>query len=45
MGLTRSQRENVTMGFYEAGHMMYVHTPSRKRMASDLRSFVKSASR
>ena len=45
MGITRSQRENVSMGFYEAGHMMYVHTPSRAKLADDVRQFVKGAGR
>jgi len=44
MGLTRSQRENVTMAYYEAGHMMYVHAPSRAKLADDMRRFVRAAS-
>ncbi len=32
-------RANVTEAFYEAGHMMYLHPPSRARLRSDLRAF------
>ena len=30
----------VTMTYYEAGHMMYVHQPSLEKMASDIRTFL-----
>ncbi|MGC1274675.1 MAG: hypothetical protein WBC44_13295 [Planctomycetaceae bacterium] len=33
------RRKNVTMGYYEAGHMMYVHEPSLKRLREDLLKF------
>lgn len=29
----------VTMDYYEAGHMMYVHKPSLEKMAADMRAF------
>jgi carboxypeptidase C (cathepsin A) len=29
----------VTMDYYEAGHMMYVHQPSLEKMAADMRAF------
>jgi carboxypeptidase C (cathepsin A) len=40
MGLEPDVRNNVRMEYYEAGHMMYVHEPSLKKLAADLREFV-----
>ena len=36
-------RGNVAMGYYEGGHMMYVHEPSLARLKQDLAGFVKGA--
>ncbi len=44
MGLDPEIRENVTMKYYEAGHMMYVHRPSLEQLADDLREFVRETS-
>ena len=33
-------RSNVTIAYYDAGHMMYVHPPSMQKFKSDLASFV-----
>ena len=44
MGLDPQIRKNVQMEYYEAGHMMYVHIPSLKKLATDLRAFVKASS-
>ena len=30
----------VTMKYYEAGHMMYLHDPSREAVAADIRTFI-----
>jgi carboxypeptidase C (cathepsin A) len=30
----------VTMTYYEAGHMMYLHDPSREAVAGDIRDFI-----
>jgi carboxypeptidase C (cathepsin A) len=35
-------RTNVSMGYYEAGHMMYLNTPSRLALKEDLRRFIRS---
>lgn len=43
MGLDPEIRKNVQMEYYDAGHMMYVHKPSLKKLAGDLRGFIKSA--
>ena len=40
MGLDESLRKNVAMEYYEAGHMMYVHRPSRERLVERIREFV-----
>jgi carboxypeptidase C (cathepsin A) len=36
--------ENIEHAYYEAGHMMYVHEPSRLQQSRDLASFVTRAS-
>ena len=36
-------RGHVTMGFYDAGHMMYVHLPSLERLKQDLAKFLAAA--
>ncbi|MCD4786379.1 MAG: peptidase S10 [Candidatus Eremiobacteraeota bacterium] len=41
MGLDPRLKENVTYDCYEAGHMMYVHMPSRKKLFNDLSEFYK----
>ncbi len=33
-------RANITMSYYEAGHMMYLHEASLAQLAEDLRGFV-----
>lgn len=44
MGLDPEVRPNVSMEYYEAGHMMYVHLKSLDRLAGHLRDFVKQTS-
>jgi len=44
LGLSEELRKNVSMEYYDAGHMMYIHMPSLKRMKTDLAKFIKSAS-
>jgi carboxypeptidase C (cathepsin A) len=34
-------RGNVEFAHYEAGHMMYVHEPSRLRQSADLADFIR----
>ncbi len=41
--LDPSQRPNVAMGFYEAGHMMYIHQPSLAQLKRDLAQFIANA--
>lgn len=44
LGLDPSLRGNVTVRYYEAGHMMYIHRPSAIRLKEDLRAFYDAAS-
>ena len=37
-------RDNIELRYYPAGHMMYVHEPSRRQQSKDLAAFVKGAS-
>jgi carboxypeptidase C (cathepsin A) len=37
-------RDNISTAYYPAGHMMYVHEPSRVQQSEDLANFVRSAS-
>jgi len=34
----------VKMGYYEAGHMMYIHRPSHAKLKADLAEFIRDAS-
>jgi carboxypeptidase C (cathepsin A) len=43
LGLPAEHLENVSMGFYEAGHMMYLHIPSLAKLKQDLDGFIDSA--
>ncbi len=36
-------RSNIEMRYYEAGHMTYVHEPSRLQQSADLAAFVRQA--
>ncbi|MGW5743155.1 S10 family peptidase [Amycolatopsis sp. NPDC003861] len=37
-------RDNIDTAYYPAGHMMYIHEPSRVQQSKDLAKFVKKAS-
>lgn len=43
MDLSPEQRANVTIEYYEAGHMMYLHPPSLAKYKQDLARFVLEA--
>ncbi|GGW90605.1 S10 family peptidase [Alteromonas halophila] len=36
-------KDRLTMKYYEAGHMMYIHQPSLEQLTEDLRQFLSSA--
>ena len=40
LAIPEAQRANITFDYYEGGHMMYVHEPSRLRQSAALASFV-----
>jgi carboxypeptidase C (cathepsin A) len=43
LGLDPELRANVTLDYYEAGHMMYIHGPSLAKQKADLEAFIRSA--
>jgi len=43
LGLDETLRGNFSMGYYEAGHMMYIHIPSLDELKRDLADFIRSA--
>ena len=43
LGLDPELRDQVSMGYYESGHMMYIHKPSLIQLKSDLAEFIRSA--
>ncbi|HEX7393453.1 MAG TPA: hypothetical protein VF313_00860 [Anaerolineaceae bacterium] len=43
LGLDATLQKNISMGFYEAGHMMYVHLPSLAKISQDLAAFIHSS--
>ena len=34
-------RSKISTGYYEAGHMMYIHVPSLAKLATDVKAFVR----
>ena len=42
MGFDPGFRDRVTMTYYEAGHMMYIHQPSLRQLKADIASFMKA---
>ena len=45
LGLKKEIRDNITMEYYEAGHMMYIHQPSMEKFKKDVSSFILNASK
>jgi len=41
--IDRILKKNITMKYYDAGHMMYIHRPSLLKMKTDLDAFIKSS--
>lgn len=40
LGLSPAIKDNITMTYYEAGHMMYTHQPSLEKFKKDLVAFI-----
>jgi carboxypeptidase C (cathepsin A) len=45
MGLDPSLETNISFGYYESGHMIYLHTPARQQLKRDLARFYDEATR
>ncbi len=43
LALDAELQGNISMDYYEAGHMMYVHIPSLAKLKGDLAGFIQSA--
>ncbi len=43
LSLDPSLQGNISLGYYEAGHMMYIHLPSLAQLKQDLAAFIQSA--
>lgn len=43
LGLDPTLRGNISMAYYPAGHMMYIHLPSLAQLRADLAAFLQSA--
>jgi carboxypeptidase C (cathepsin A) len=43
LGLERALADHVTLAYYDAGHMMYTHKPSRQKLKKDLAAFYRAA--
>ena len=43
LGLDPTLRANITTGYYEAGHMMYIHEPSLEQLASEIGTFMRES--
>jgi len=43
LALKKELRDNISIGLYDAGHMMYIDQPSLKKFTADISSFYKKA--
>jgi carboxypeptidase C (cathepsin A) len=43
LGLDPILQSNLSMGYFEAGHMMYIHLPSLRKLKSELANFIQSS--
>jgi carboxypeptidase C (cathepsin A) len=41
LGLPEDLQKNVSMSYYEAGHMMYIHIPSLEKLKTALTGFIR----
>ena len=40
LGIKSELRNNITMGYYDSGHMMYMHKESLQKLSRDLKKFM-----
>ncbi len=40
LGLDENLRQNISMEYYEAGHMMYIHNESAAKFKKDVSEFI-----
>ena len=45
MDLGGELKDRIQMGYYEAGHMMYIHKASHAKLKTDVAEFIRTASR
>jgi len=43
LGLDPALHDNISITYYQAGHMMYIHQPSLAQIKADLAAFIQSA--
>jgi carboxypeptidase C (cathepsin A) len=43
LGLDETLRGNLTMAYYAAGHMMYIHLPALQQLKKDLADFIENS--
>jgi carboxypeptidase C (cathepsin A) len=43
MNLTFQQHQRITLGYYDAGHMMYINSDSLSRLKKDVSGFLNTA--
>ena len=43
LGLDKTLQGNIAVRYYEAGHMMYIHAPSRTKLKRDVAAFYRAA--
>jgi carboxypeptidase C (cathepsin A) len=43
LGLDPGLQPNINVGYYEAGHMMYIHVPSLAKLQQELTAFIQMA--
>ncbi|HEY3383631.1 MAG TPA: hypothetical protein VGK32_17850 [Vicinamibacterales bacterium] len=45
LGFEQTYRDRVSMGFYEAGHMMYIRPSAHKELKRDVAAFIRSCTK
>ncbi|GLI34326.1 S10 family peptidase [Desulforhabdus amnigena] len=43
LGLDAELQKNISIGYYEGGHMLYTQTPVLEKLSADVTAFIKSA--